>query len=569
LYWEEVALGYDAWSIAQTGRDYHNNFMPLVAFESFGDYKPSGYYYVLSAFMLIFGRSDFVVRLPSVLAGVVIVIATGKLVAWFLGDKKDDGQVKIWTLVSMAVATVTPSLWHLSRVAFETNLATAFLLSGLVLLLGFCGSVSKKVLKLNWRFVVSVVLLILSLYTYHATRVVAPLLGLFVFVGIVAAQRHHLTIFLKSNLTILVSTGVIAIVLTLPILMSLGSPELTDRFAGTNIFSDPSHVLASNECFEIAGSGAGRFVCHRFFFYGREILTNYVSHFSISYLFLSGDYNPRHSTGMFGVYYLFDLVFILLGIFWFFKTFSPSSQKAEERHNNLFKIFFVLFWLIVGIVPASISFASPHLLRTLNIVPLGIVFIVLGIRYLLSLSHESLFNLSLRVQRGKKKSFYFMPLLSLIVVGIYAVQIIFFAFHYFNYYPIRYSSEWQYGYRQMVGAVVDLQVEHPNLRVYIDREHGRPSMYYFWYGDIDPREVQTVSDLETFDQGEYITFKNISFIAPHPDDEQIVALSPSRWQVMQEDENSNYILIDEQVVTNLLNEPVWHVGVLQRHVIAD
>ncbi|GAJ17589.1 unnamed protein product, partial [marine sediment metagenome] len=80
LYWEEAALGYDAYSIAQTGRDHHNNPWPLAAFESFGDWKPAGYFYALVPFVKMFGLSSWVVRLPSAISGIAIILGVGLLV---------------------------------------------------------------------------------------------------------------------------------------------------------------------------------------------------------------------------------------------------------------------------------------------------------------------------------------------------------------------------------------------------------------------------------------------------------------------------------------------------------
>src|SRR5215207_2988516 len=78
-YWEEVALGYDAYSILKTGKDHHGNSWPLVAFESFGDWKPSLYFYAIVPFIQLFGLNTFSVRLPSILSGVAIVGGVGTL----------------------------------------------------------------------------------------------------------------------------------------------------------------------------------------------------------------------------------------------------------------------------------------------------------------------------------------------------------------------------------------------------------------------------------------------------------------------------------------------------------
>ncbi len=52
--WDEVALGYDAHSIIQTGRDEFGNFLPVVL-RSFDDYKPALYAYLAIPTISIFG----------------------------------------------------------------------------------------------------------------------------------------------------------------------------------------------------------------------------------------------------------------------------------------------------------------------------------------------------------------------------------------------------------------------------------------------------------------------------------------------------------------------------------
>src|SRR3546814_592991 len=63
-YWEEVAIGYDAYSVLKTGKDHHGTQLPVVAFESFGDFKPTLYFYATIPAIAIFGLNVFAVRLP-------------------------------------------------------------------------------------------------------------------------------------------------------------------------------------------------------------------------------------------------------------------------------------------------------------------------------------------------------------------------------------------------------------------------------------------------------------------------------------------------------------------------
>src|SRR3989344_6701054 len=69
LYWDEVSLGYNAYSILKTARDEHGKFLPLTNFGAFGDYKPPAYIYATVPSIAVFGLNEFAVRFPSALFG--------------------------------------------------------------------------------------------------------------------------------------------------------------------------------------------------------------------------------------------------------------------------------------------------------------------------------------------------------------------------------------------------------------------------------------------------------------------------------------------------------------------
>src|SRR5438046_3421794 len=77
--WDEVALGYNAYSIMQTGRDEYGKFMPIVL-QSFDDYKPAIYIYSIIPLIPVFGLDIIAVRLPSAVFGILTVLATYFLV---------------------------------------------------------------------------------------------------------------------------------------------------------------------------------------------------------------------------------------------------------------------------------------------------------------------------------------------------------------------------------------------------------------------------------------------------------------------------------------------------------
>src|SRR3972149_11228470 len=74
LEWDEVAIGYDAFSILKTGRDQFGQLLPLT-FRSLDDYKPPIYEYTAIFPIFLFGLNSFAVRLPSAIFGILSVLS--------------------------------------------------------------------------------------------------------------------------------------------------------------------------------------------------------------------------------------------------------------------------------------------------------------------------------------------------------------------------------------------------------------------------------------------------------------------------------------------------------------
>src|SRR3989344_4929450 len=70
---DESAIGYNAYSILQTGKDEYGKFLP-VYFKSFGDYKLPVYFYLTALSVKIFNLNEFSVRFSSALLGSVSVV---------------------------------------------------------------------------------------------------------------------------------------------------------------------------------------------------------------------------------------------------------------------------------------------------------------------------------------------------------------------------------------------------------------------------------------------------------------------------------------------------------------
>ena len=155
---DEAALAYNALLIKESGLDEWQNHWPLT-FKSFGDYKLPGYPYLLALLFNILPSNDFSTRLPSVLAGRLLI----KVAFYFA---KDVLKVKNKSALLMSfLITISPVFFFYSRMAFEANLALLFFVSSLYFLF-----------KNKASFFLGAVFLFLAVLTYNTALLLLPFL---------------------------------------------------------------------------------------------------------------------------------------------------------------------------------------------------------------------------------------------------------------------------------------------------------------------------------------------------------------------------------------------------------
>ncbi len=274
----------------------------------------------------------------------------------------------------------------------------------------------------------------------------------------------------------------------LPLFLNLGQKNVSNRFFETSIFSDIQIIEFSNDNRVLKNNSLfSRFFYHRYWLFGKEILENFVSHFNFNFLFVSGDTNARHSTQHFGLFYLTDIILFFVGLIYLVKI----KNKRWEL------IIFFAFWLIIGILPSSISYGSPHALRILSVAPIFFLVLLLGVMFL--------FNQINSIKNIKFKIFL------IATFGVfYFAGVVDFCNYYFNIYPKKYSQDWQYGYHDLM--IFLNQYQDKISQIYVTREYGRPAMAYFFYNKINPLLVQQSTNKVKKDQSEILEFQNISFI---------------------------------------------------------
>lgn len=440
LSWDEASLGYNAYVIANNLHDEHGEFLPLARFIAFGDYKPPGYIYIDSFFVKFLGLNEFAVRLPSALAGISLVLFAYLLVKELFGRDKP-------ALVAAFMLAVSPWDLHLARAAYEAHLAALFNLIGLYFFF--------KSLKKGWYYLLAAIFFIFSFYTFNANRIIAPLLfGLLSFLY----TRQVL-----GNYKWFLISAVTGLVLVFPSMGYLQSSDSRLRLQEVSIFNNLGPLIKSN--YRIAFDGntvAAKLLHNRRVVYLQEFLKHYCENFQGKFLFASGDVNPRLAIRDMGQLYFVDLPFVLSGLFFL----------ARYRKKQM--LVFAL-WVLIVPIPAGLAKETPHALRIVSILPAYQIIVALGIFYFLLKDFI----------HGK----YRKPAIILFISLLYAGNVWYYLHNYYVHFPIQWSGEWQYGYKQMVGYVNGVQDRYQNI--YVTQSLGRPYIYFAFYKPYSLKEYLT------------------------------------------------------------------------------
>ncbi len=484
MYWDEVSQGYNSYSILTTGKDEHNEFLPLARFQAFGDYKAPVYIYVDVPFLTIFGKTTFGVRAPSAFFGTLTVLVAFLLAFELFYSHKKRNDIALFTAFLLAI-----SPWHiqLSRAAYEANIATFFTVLAIYLFF-----LSKR--KNFWLMPFSIISLVIGFYAFNAHRIFIPLIGMTLVI------LYWKDLIKKERLKIVAFSLLVGFILMLPMLSYLKSPESKLRFNEVNIFSDSSIVVKSNNWIaEENNSPLAKILHNRRVLFAESYLKHYFDFFNPQYLFFTGDINPRFSSQDSGELYLLELPLLLIGIY------TLARWKKKES-------IFIAIWFVLAPVAAATARETPHALRSETFIPTYELLIALGTVTLLSLATH--------LKKYIRRTIY--------VLFICFVGITFFIFqhNYYNHFPKIYSYDWQYGYKEAVTYAESVKNNYDTI-AFTDT-YGRPYIYVLFYGNVSPqaywKEGKVTRDV--------FGFYNVSGIGKYEFRNQLIQESDKRKKVL-------------------------------------
>jgi 4-amino-4-deoxy-L-arabinose transferase-like glycosyltransferase len=502
LTWDETAWGYNAYSLGLDGKDEFGKFLPITYLESFGDFKPPLYAYLDIIPVKVFGMNEFATRFPSAVFGTLTVLLTFFLVRQLFSksisssdtlsvralrqaqgklsrgiSSTHDAQlnsslpagrqasihihmvgmtkyVEILGLVAAAILAVSP--WHimLSRAAFEANVATFFLVSGVTTFLYW---LHKK----SFYMILASISFVLSMYTFNSARIVAPLLVVMLVIGFWRTLWER-----RKSLILPVILGLLMLS---PLIPFLRSPQAGLRYKEVNIFSDPALVEKANQSMANDNNALwSKLIHNRRVYYIEAYMQHYLDHFNPQYLFIKGDVNPKFSTQDTGQMYFISLPFLIIGAFMLFRK-RPGYW------------WIIPLWLLLGIVPAAVARETPHALRTEATLPTWQILEAYGIVAVL-----------IYLKEHWNPNRY--TLVSIFIGLFYFFNIFYFIYGYSTHYAWQYSGEWQYGYKDSIAYTKEVEQQYDHIIV--SDVLGRPYIYYLFYQHITPDYFRSNAKVE-------------------------------------------------------------------------
>jgi len=470
---DEVSIGYNAYSILNTGRDEYGYKLPILL-RAYDDYRPAGYVYFVIPLIKAIGPSILAERLPSAILSVLDVIILYLLVK-VITKQIDKFISTICALIASFLFAISP--WHIyiSRLGHEANLGLFAVIVGIFF---FFLSIYEE--KYNWTLIISTFSFALSLYAYQSEKVFSPLFLFFLFVVFFKEIFRNKKIFILSIL--------VSIIISLPAIKATSSPEGLMRLRGTSAFADiKNEYQASAERLLIdkqKGNLLGQLLENRRLVPARIFFANYFSHLKPEWLYTNNGKEPFKAPG-FGLFYPWELVLILAGI-----IFLIMHHNIDRRVGISLGV-----WIGMSFIAPAITTQSPHAMRSFTLLPTPQIIEavgVIGIFY-------------------SMKRFILRILFITVIIFISVVSVAYFFLQYFYSFPKQQSESYQYALYDSIRYVLANKSHYQKI-LFSNRDDLLQSyMFYLFEAKYDPKKYLQEGGTKSGGFAEFHKYDSVDF----------------------------------------------------------
>ncbi len=434
---DEMALGYNAFSLVKNGTDEYGNKLPTY-FESAGDYKYGLYSYLDTIPVAIFGLNPTTTRSIAALFGSLSVIVVYFLALEILNDKR-------FALLSSFVLAVSPTHIHFSRVAYNNILGAFFATLSILFLIRYFKRNSLKQAVLAFIFFLG------AIYSYQAYRIFMPVS--FILLSILYLKSPIINSIKKNFLISFLAVALVYV--------SLINPQSRARTQDFSILTEKPKIIENQSEDGVAGAPLfeTRLFHNKYISFMWGFSKRYFSYFDPVFLFVETSASTqRHSTPEMGLLYVVEAPLILFGLLTLF-----LYVKNRER-------FILPVLLAASPIAASLVVESRSTTRSVVLVYALTFIISLGIYYLTSFKKYS-------------------KLILMLVGIVYFGNLYYFSHQYLIHKVYHHPWSSDVGLKEMVFAVNELSAQYENIVM----SHGHYIPYLF-YNKVDPKEFIAMSE---------------------------------------------------------------------------
>ena len=475
---DEIAIGYNAYSILKTGKDEWGEFLPFN-FKSVGDFKPPLLIYLTVPFVALLGKTEIATRLPVALFSLFTVIL------FFFFSRKHIFSRKHPSLAYLSTFLLALSPWHIffSRSGFEAILGLFLSLLCLYFLLNFF---EKPNLKELFFCLISG---FIALISYHSTKVFLPLVCLILLSFNFKQFRKFIINQWKHNQKKLILFFIFTILLIGFFLKNyiFGPGLIRAKMTFLSVDYEYQRIILPQLTYNSFGFVKEKIILFLFWF--KRYLEYFLPNF---YLYSGLELVTKNQPGQ-GVIYSVEYIFLFLG------TLLLLTKKGKYYFKNKSSVRFILFCLLIGFLPASLANNSQHALRSLNAIPAIYSIIGLGLYYSYQFIKQHIPKFKILLILGF--SFFLF------------IDVIKFLDLYLVHYPYQLSDYREYGWKEI--TIFSQKIAPQYRNVYVDHRFGKegqntygvPYLFFLFYGDFNPEKYNSDPRRLNGDSSDYANFK--------------------------------------------------------------